>query len=141
MGHKQSKITFPTPSLKIKDVVIPLKKIYFPPPKSINKKDLRTSLGYVHDVVGTIPPLKLLTIGITGIADLATNGKATKYLDNGKNYRQGLWCNVLQMTHPMGNLVKLLTDTPLITKNILLIILLISLLKKMYHQRILKKNI
>ena len=31
-----------------------------------------------------------MTIGITGIADLATNGKATNYLDNGKNYNHTL---------------------------------------------------
>ena len=29
MGYKQSKSTFPIPSIKIKDVVIPLKKIIF----------------------------------------------------------------------------------------------------------------
>ena len=84
MGQKQSQITFHTPSIKIKDVTIPPKKIYIPPPKPINKKDLRTSISYIHDIVSIIPPLKLLTIGITGIADLSTNGKATEYLDNNK---------------------------------------------------------
>lgn len=86
MGQKQSKITFPSPSIKIKDVTIPLKKTYIPPPKPVNKKDFRTSIGYIHDIVSIIPPLKLLTIGITGVADLSTNGKATKYIDGGKNY-------------------------------------------------------
>ena len=86
MGNKNSNsnISFPTVSIKIKDVTLPLKKIYIPPPKPINKKDLRTSIGYIHDVISVIPPLKLLTIGITSIADLATNGKATNYLDNDK---------------------------------------------------------
>lgn len=47
-------------------------------------------MGYIHDIVPIIPPLKLLTIGITGIADLSANGKATKYLDDGKNYNHTL---------------------------------------------------
>ena len=84
MGTQNSKISFPPVPIKIKDVTLPLKKIYIPPPKPINKKDLRTSIGYIHDVISIIPPLKLLTIGITSIADLATNGKATNYLDNDK---------------------------------------------------------
>ena len=86
MGNKNSisNISFPTVPIKIKDVTLPLKKIYIQPPKPINKKDLRTSIGYLHDVISIIPPFKLLTIGITSIADLATNGKATSYLDNDK---------------------------------------------------------
>ena len=86
MGNKNSisNISFPTVPIKIKDVTLPLKKIYIQPPKPINKKDLRTSIGYLHDVISIIPPLKLLTIGISSIADLATNGKATNYLDNDK---------------------------------------------------------
>ena len=84
MGNKNSNIVFPTVPIKLKDVTLPLKQIYIPPPKPVNKKDLRTSIGYIHDVISVIPPLKLLTIGITGIADLATNGKATNYLDNDK---------------------------------------------------------
>ena len=84
MGNKNSKISFPTVPIKIKDVTLPLKKIYIPPPKPINKQDLRTSLGYIHDIISIIPPLKLLTIGITSVADLATNGKATDYLDDNK---------------------------------------------------------
>ena len=87
MGNQNSKlkISFPPVPIKIKDVTLPLQKIYITPPKTtINKKDLRTSLGYIHDVISIIPPLKLLTIGITTIADLATNGKATNYLDNDK---------------------------------------------------------
>ena len=82
MGNKNSKISFPTVPIKIKDVTLPLKK-YIPPP-NINKQDLRTSIGYIHDVISIIPPFKLLTIGITSIADLATNGKATNYLDDNK---------------------------------------------------------
>ena len=84
MGTQNSKISFPPVPIKIKDVTLPLKKIYIPPPKPINKQDLRTSIGYIHDVISIIPPFKLLTIGITSIADLATNGKATNYLDNDK---------------------------------------------------------
>ena len=84
MGNQNSNISFPPVPIKIKDVTLPLKKIYIPPPKPINKKDLRTSIGYIHDIISIIPPLKLLTIGITSIADLATNGKATNYLDNDK---------------------------------------------------------
>ena len=84
MGNQNSNISFPPVPIKIKDVTLPLKKIYIPPPKPINKKDLRTSIGYIHDVISIIPPLKLLTIGITSIADFATNGKATNYLDNDK---------------------------------------------------------
>ena len=84
MGNKNSKISFPTVPIKIKDVTSPLKKIYISPPKPINKQDLRTSIGYIHDVISIIPPFKLITIGITSIADIATNGKATNYLDDNK---------------------------------------------------------
>ena len=84
MGNKNSKISFPPVPIKIKDVTLPLKTIYIPPPKPINKQDLRTSIGYIHDIISIIPPLKLLTIGITSVADLATNGKATDYLDDNK---------------------------------------------------------
>ena len=90
MGQKQSNITFHTPSIKLKDITIPLKKIYIPPPKPINKKDLRTSIGYIHDVVSIIPPLKLLTIGITSVADVITHGIATGYLDNNNKYNHTL---------------------------------------------------
>lgn len=86
MGNKNSKISFPTAPVKIKDVILPLKNIYIPPPKPINPKDLRTSIGYIHDIVSIIPPLKLLTIGVTSVADLATNGKATNYLDDNKKF-------------------------------------------------------
>ena len=50
MGNKNSNIVFPTVPIKLKDVTLPLKKIYIPPPKSINKQDLRTSIGYIHDI-------------------------------------------------------------------------------------------
>ena len=68
MGNKNSKISFPPVPIKIKDVTLPSKKIYIKPPKPINKKDLRTSIGYLHDVISIIPPLKLLTIGFTRLA-------------------------------------------------------------------------
>ena len=90
MGNKNSNIVFPTVPIKLKDVTLPLKKIYIPPPKSINKQDLRTSIGYIHDIISVIPPIKLLTIGITSIADLATNGKATNYLDNNKKVNHSI---------------------------------------------------
>ena len=69
------------PNLKKLSFDIP--KINIPKPK-IDMKILRTSVGYIHDIIGLVPPLKYAVLGITLAADLGTNGKATTYLNDNR---------------------------------------------------------
>ena len=69
------------PNLKKLSFDIP--KINIPKPK-IDMKILRTSVGYIHDVIGLVPPLKYAVLGVTLAADLGTNGKATEYLNDNR---------------------------------------------------------
>ena len=73
------KINFPN----LKKLSFDIPKINIPKPK-IDMKILRTSVGYIHDVIGLVPPLKYAVLGITLAADVGTKGKATEYLNDNR---------------------------------------------------------
>ena len=73
------KINFPN----LKKLSFDIPKINIPKPK-IDMKILRTSVGYIHDVIGLVPPLKYAVLGITLAADVSTKGKATEYLNDNR---------------------------------------------------------
>ena len=73
------KINFPN----LKKLSFDIPKINIPKPK-IDMKILRTTVGYIHDVIGLVPPLKYAVLGITLAADVSTKGKATEFLNDNR---------------------------------------------------------
>ena len=90
----------PPPPIKIQPIKLP------PPlPKpEINMKALKESLGIIAGVVSITPVGKLLVMGTMGIADLATHGQASNFIDDGHKMNSTL--NML----PAGRLLQTIAN-------------------------------
>ena len=72
----------------------------------INLGILQKTVGYIVASVSIIPPLRPIVLGITTVADLASKGKSSEYLNNGQKSNSTL--NFV----PGGDLVqKILNDS------------------------------
>ena len=86
-------------------------KINLPSKITIKKPDinlgiLQKTVGYIVASVSIIPPLRPVVLGITTVADLASKGKSSEYLNNGQRSNSTL--NFV----PGGDLVqKILNDS------------------------------
>ena len=86
-------------------------KINLPSKITINKPDinlgiLQKTVGYISASISLVPPLRPIVLGITTIADLASKGKSSEYLNNGQRSNSTL--NFV----PGGDLVqKILNDS------------------------------
>ena len=86
-------------------------KINLPSKITINKPDinlgiLQKTVGYISASISLVPPLRPIVLGITTVADLASKGKSSEYLNNGQRSNSTL--NFV----PGGDLVqKILNDS------------------------------
>ena len=86
-------------------------KINLPSKITIKKPDinlglLQKSIGYITASISLVPPLRPVVLGITTVADLASKGKSSEYLNNGQKSNSTL--NFV----PGGDLVqKILNDS------------------------------
>lgn len=65
---------------------------------------LQKTIGYIAAPISLIQLFRPVVLGITTIADISSNGKATKYLNNGqKNNLSRLYfcfCSVMEVLGP-----------------------------------------
>ena len=86
-------------------------KINLPSKITIKKPDinlgiLQKTVGYISASISLVPPLRPIVLGITTVADLASKGKSSEYLNNGQRSNSTL--NFV----PGGDLVqKILNDS------------------------------
>ena len=86
-------------------------KINLPSKITIKKPDinlgiLQKTVSYISAAISIVPPLRPIVLGITTVADLASKGESSKYLNNGQKSNSSL--NFV----PGGDLVqKILNDS------------------------------
>jgi hypothetical protein len=78
----------PLPPLHINIPPIHIPPINLPPPvvipkPKINMKALKESLGLIAGVVSVNPIGKLVVMGVMGVADVATHGEASNFINDG----------------------------------------------------------
>lgn len=64
--------------------------INIPPPKPVDMRALQQAVGIIGGAVSATPVGKLVMMGITGIADASTGGKASNYLNDGRSVNSTL---------------------------------------------------
>ena len=64
--------------------------INIPPPKPVDMRALQQAVGIIGGAVSATPVGKLVMMGITGVADASTGGKASNYLNDGRSVNSTL---------------------------------------------------
>ena len=70
-------MTFTFPKINLPSKII-IKK------PEINLGILQKTVGYISASISLVPPLRPIVLGITTVADLASKGKSSEYLNNGQ---------------------------------------------------------
>ena len=115
-------------------------KINLPSKITIKKPDinlgiLQKTVGYISASISLVPPLRPIVLGITTVADLASKGKSSEYLNNGQRSNSTL--NFV----PGGDLVQKILNDSTKGKSGEFITKYTPDIKKMAIQEVINKNL